>query len=778
MEQNLTTQQAHALLQKIGSNTIVIKNPYRILKLFFAQFTSLINAILFLAGVFSLVLGNTIDGFFIFAVIVVNGLFGFFQEYRAEKALEKLQDLAEPLSKVIRNNQLTQIPVHLIVPGDIVVVATGDKIPADGILLENYHLEVDESVLTGESIPVIKNAKDTLFRGSFVSRGKGHIRITATGFQTRLGQLAKSLSHIQTSPTPLQKAVTHLSQVLSYGAIALSAFLFVLGAIQGQHFFPLLLLSVSIAVAAIPESLPGVITIALAVGTNRLAKKQAIVRKMASIETLGTTQLIITDKTGTLTQNNMQVKEYFLHKKEDEDKFIEACIRGNNAVIAEEGENPVIIGDKTDGAILLFAQKLRPHGFPNNSHIVDEYEFDSRTKTITTIVKKNTSLFAVVRGAPEQLLEVSTLSEKEKKNVEQQIQLYAQKGLRVIGFGYKTIPHDVRQTRHQAESALEFVGLVGMYDPPREAAKTAIQEAQNQGIRIVMVTGDNPLTAVALAQEIGLTKDDAVITGEEMKHLSNEQLSEAIEKTAVFARTTPEDKLRLTTIAQKMGLIVAVTGDGINDALALEKADVGIAMGEGGTDVAREASDIVLSNDDIFTLIRAIKEGKGIYDNIVKATSYLVIGNLSEILFFVFTTLFDKPLALIPTQILWINLVTDALPALALAGAEETGSAHTSLERSSTILSSRRLFFIALSALFLALLNFLCFSLLILFVPQLAARTITFNFLVIAQLIMALIINKSLRPNTILLFSVFITLLAQIGISTIPFFQHIFQLGW
>ncbi|HYK08732.1 MAG TPA: cation-transporting P-type ATPase, partial [Candidatus Eisenbacteria bacterium] len=707
-------------------------------------------------------------------------LFGFFQEYRAQKALEKLKEFATPITRVVRNGKVEEIPITDVVVGDIVILESGDRIPADGVVASSYHLEIDESILTGESLPVIKDVTHEVLRGTFVTKGKGHMKVSAIGAHTRFGQITQTLTTIQTTKTPLQRQIENLSKVLSVGAIILAFVLIPIGHFQGREFFPLILLSVSIAIAAIPESLPGVITIALAIGTNRLAKKHAIVRKMASVETLGATQIILTDKTGTLTQNNMTVKKYHLTNEKNLSHVLEACFRGNSAYLLE-GKDKKIIGDKTDGALLVWAKGMdgKYEDVLAKATVIDEYAFDNATKTIATVIERDTKVYSYVRGAPEEILQRSTLSEKEKKETLERINSFAKEGLRVIGFGYKQ--HQQKKvTRTDAETHLEFLGILGLYDPPRATAKQAMIDAKILGLRIIMVTGDNELTALAIAKEVGLVAaDETVVVGSALLGMSPSQLKETVKQVNIFARVSPEQKLLIATTLQQLGYVVGVTGDGVNDALALEKADVGIAMGEKGSDVAKESADIVLSDDDIFTLVRAIQEGRRIYDNMLKAITYLLAGNLSEIFFVVFAILFDGPLALLPTQILWLNLITDGLPALALAsGSHDTGALYSKPRNpQASILSFKRTLSIFLVGITFAASYTILFSLLLHVVSETFARTITFNIMVISQIVLAFAINKSLRGKTLQITAV-ITVLAQIAISTIPFFQHIFHLGW
>lgn len=776
MEQGLTSGEAVAQRKKYGENTIIARATFSPFKLLLSQFPNTINGVLFIAAIFSFVIYNVLDGVFILAILLVNGLFSFFQEYRAQKALEKLKEYTTTSVRVIRNGKTEEIPVEHVTVDDIVILEAGDKIPADGLLASGFHMEVDESLLSGESVPVVKDISHQLFRGTFITKGKGHMKVEAVGMQTKFGQIAQSLSEIETTPTPLQKQISMLSKLLSLIGIGISLMLLPIGIAQGRDLFPLLLLTVSVAIAAIPESLPGVITIALAVGTNVLAKKQAIVRKMVSVETLGSVQVILTDKTGTLTQNNMVVKKDFLLNEKDLPHVLEACLRGNTAALSENNQ---IIGDKTDGALLLWVKEKdgRHKELSENAVIVDEYAFDSESKMITTVIERDKKVFAYMRGAPEELLKRSTLSKKDKEKMQKEIDLYAKEGMRVIGFGYKKEEH-ANPTRQHAESHITFLGILGLYDPPRALAQTAIENARAAGVRIVMVTGDNPLTALAIAKEVGLAKaTDPVLTGDDLRKMKQEEYVDSILHVNVFARVLPEEKLLIATTLQQQGIVVGVTGDGVNDSLALEKADVGIAMGEKGSDVAKEAADIVLSNDDIFVLVNAIREGRRIYASLVRAIMYLLAGNLAELLFVIVATLIDHPLPLLPTQILWINLVTDAFPALALASSMSNSPVGTSPRKvNAFLLTGKNILFIFVSALLLSGITFGIFSLFLQTASIGIARLVAFNTLIGAELALAFVLNKSIK-NKLLLLVVGLTILAQIIISTLPIFQKIFQLG-
>jgi Ca2+-transporting ATPase len=674
----LSDQEAEKRLATYGPNEIADKPRATPFQIFASQFTSLLIVLLMIAAVLSLFLGDVLDGIFILLIVILNGVLGFVQEYKAEAAIAALKKMTVSSIRVIRGGVEHKIDSKMLVPGDIILLEEGDKIPADCRLMESLHLEANEASLTGESMPVEKTvadgSKNHIFLGTIVAKGRAKAIVETTGMETKFGGIAASLSSIGEEETPLQKKLDTLGKQLGIVAIFASGVVFVIGYFSHQPFIEMILTSVSLAVAAVPEGLPAVITITLAIGMQRMAKKKAILRKLSSIEALGSTTIIATDKTGTLTKNQMRVVNMWTHEKTERARhdLLTTGILCNNAslVYKEDHSSYDVLGDTTEGALLLLAadKGLDAQQVKLNGSLVEEFAFDPALKMMS-VVWKNDGMFTIYsKGAPESVLaRCARLTATEKNTIEKLFQQYASTGLRVIALAQKNV-RTVPESRESAERDLTFLGFVGIADPARGEVKDAIALARVAGIKTIMITGDNELTARAIGAKIGLLqKGDEVITGTQFSQLSDQEAIERLPVIRIFARTTPDQKLRIVQLLQRMGHVVAVTGDGVNDAPAIKQADVGVAMGITGTDVAKEASDMILTDDNYATLVTAVEEGRTIFDNIKSAIQYLVGCNIGEILAVVTAMLLGWPLILTPLQLLYINLVTDGLPAIALA---------------------------------------------------------------------------------------------------------------
>jgi len=699
-KEGLGEEEAARRLRVYGKNELRKIRKLNALKILLSQFTSFLVIILIIAAVISLLLGHMLDFSVILIIIILNSSFGFFQEYKAEKAIEKLKEVLVPISKVVRNGKVEEIDAGKIVPGDILVLEEGDKIMADARLLSCESLQVSEAALTGESVAedkktgilridiVLADRTNMLYQGTEVVKGKGRAIVIATGMKTEFGRVAELVQRVKPEKNPLKKKLDIFARNLGLIAIGLIVVVSVIGFLVGFDKFQIFLTAVSLAVSAIPEGLPAVITICLAIATQRMLKVKSLIRKLPAAETLGRATFICTDKTGTITEEKMEVRKIYVNKKEEE-KFkknaetrmlFKIGILCNNARLEEKGKEEYIIGDPTEKALLLAADK---YGLDKKKETeaqprVKEFPFSSERKMMSIIRRDKNRYINYAKGAPEVIVKrcnaelttggIRRIDDKRRKEIIQNYEKLASQGLRVLGFAYKTvITRDIEQER--TEKNLIFVGLQGMIDPPRKEVRKSIKQCEDAGIRVLMITGDSALTAKAVGEEIGLK--GKIITAEKLKKMSDEKLSKEIYNVAIFARVSPEDKLRIVEILKRNEEIVAVTGDGINDAPALKKADIGIAVGR-GTDVAKDASDIVLLDNDFASIVKAIREGRRVYDNIKKFIKYMLSANTNEISLIVFAiilSLFIKgfPLPLLPLQILWLNLITDSFPALALS---------------------------------------------------------------------------------------------------------------
>lgn len=733
-QRGLSAEEAARRLQERGANVLEEARRVSPMTQLLAQFKDFMVLVLVGAVLISGLLGEYLDAITIVAIIIMNGILGFIQEYRAEKSLRALKQLASPMAKVIRDGQMLHIPARGLVPGDIVLLESGDRIPADIRFIETNSLYAEESALTGESHPVSKQSasidgsevalgdqKNLGFMGTMVTRGTARGVVVRTGMDTEMGKIAHLIQSTEAGATPLQHRLEQLGKILIGVAIALTVIVVLAGIIHGQPAYSMFLAGVSLAVAAIPEGLPAIVTIALALGVQRMIKRRAIVRKLPSVETLGCASVICSDKTGTLTQNKMTVTHLWMEgrltevtgegydphgefitagkridPKQDQTlrRLMQAAVLCNNASLHEQAETEptgkrggkeaksiwMIKGDPTEGALVVLGAKAGVTGESLQAMYIREKEFpfESERKRMAVQVRQGSTRLILAKGAPDVLLDrcsnilwdgkVIPLTGTLRSKVLAANEGMAKAALRVIGFAYRELkPGEEACDAEQAEKQLIFVGLTGMIDPPRKEVRPAIQLSRKAGIKTVMITGDHQTTAEAIATQLGILPASGVaVTGQQLSGMSDEELEKRVDDIYVYARVSPEHKLRIVKALQKRGHVVAMTGDGVNDAPAIKAADIGIAMGITGTDVSKEASSLILSDDNFSTIVAAIEEGRGIYENIRKFIRYLLASNVGEIMTMFIAMMMGMPLPLVPIQILWVNLVTDGLPAMAL----------------------------------------------------------------------------------------------------------------
>ena len=769
MKQGLTSQQARIALAKFGLNQLPKKGGVSSINLVIKQVQNPLALLLLGVIVISATIGDLIDAILIALILVLNTALGFWQEFKASKEMEVLRNFEVAYSRVVRNGKQVEIVSAEIVPGDCVILEAGDKIPADGEILESFSLQINESALTGESLPVVKSIKtleNLVYFGTTVSAGRAKFKVLNTGIQTRFGQIAQNLSQVEVEQTPLEKALLSLSKGIGIGAIGIGILIFLLRIGQGFNAAEMLLTSIALMVAVVPEGLPAVVTIVLALGVRKMYRKKALVRKMIAVESLGAATLIATDKTGTLTKNEMKVKEIKVEKGREAD-LLNCAVFCNSAnlVLKEDGGSFDVLGDTTEGALLLWAKDLG-HDIEllrSEGKLIEEIPFSLHSRQMTVVWQHNSKKVSYTKGAPEVILQEVKLPEKELKKWDKEYQKMAKKGLRVLAFSKD----------HQ------FLGLLGIADEVRPEVKEAIGLTKQAGIKVVMVTGDNELTAKAVGDEIGLLGEgDEILTGAQLNQLSEEELLERIKKVRIFARITPEQKFQLVKAFQKLGEVVAVTGDGVNDALALKQAEVGVAMGS-GSDVSKEASDIILLDGNFATLVTAVEQGRLIYNNILKVVKFLLTGNLSEVLLIGSAAILGLPTPLLPVQILWINFVTDGLPALALGFDSASSNIMRMPPRTgSNILSLSMFRYIVVGGF---LISMVCLGLFyVIFTSQglAAGRSITFTLLVVLQMILPFVIRRhhSIVSNKKLLGAVILVLIIQLLILTVPSLRQLFAI--
>lgn len=843
LEYGLSAKQAEQKLAKFGANRLEEPEGKPALFVFLGQFKDFMVLVLLAATLISGLLGEYIDAIAIMLIVLLNGILGFVQERKAEKSLQALKQLAAPKAKVLRDGKWIELPTTDIVVGDIVQIESGSRIGADVRLIETKGLYVEESALTGESAPVHKNSQPFMndqpaigdqhnmaFMGTLAVKGRALGIVVATGMQTEMGKIAGLIQKTESLVTPLQRKLEQLGKILIAVSLLLTFLVVIIGILQGHDLYTMFLAGVSLAVAAIPEGLPAIVTVSLALGVQKMIKRKAIVRKLPAVETLGSATVICSDKTGTLTQNNMTVTHLWSDGTlwevtgaghEPKGSFYQNGIRINpdhnktlkqlltfgllcsNATIEKEQNHKKssykLLGDPTEGALVVAAIKagIDPAIKQRDFRIIHEYPFDSDRKMMSVVIEdRNRRRYVVTKGAPDVLLANSSrilvngkqelINPVLKQRVNRATEQLAEKALRTIAVAYKPLSNSVIPAHElEAERDLTFVGIEGMIDPPRPEVKEAIKSCQEAGIKTVMITGDHAITAEAIARELDILPEDGrTLDGKALSAMSIDELEEIIDDVYVFARVSPEHKLKIVQAYQANGHVVAMTGDGINDAPAIKAANIGIAMGITGTDVAKEASSLVLSDDNFATIRAAIEEGRNIYENIRKFIRYLLASNVGEILVMLFAMMMGLPLPLVAIQILWVNLVTDGLPAMALAvdPAESDTMKRPPRKPTEGVFSGGLAWKIISRGFLIGIVTLVAFIISYEMMSLEKAQTIAFSTLVMAQLIHVFdcrsdrsIFHRNLFGNIPLLFAVLSSVLLLLVVIYYPPLQPVFH---
>lgn len=838
----LSESEARKRLQDFGPNQLFEQQKVSALHLFFDQFSSFIVWILISAATIAGILREWIDAVAIITIVILNALLGFFQEYKAEKSLAALRKMLTRSSKVIRDGKLQTLPSKQIVPGDLILIEAGDHIPADGRFVKSFGLSTQEAALTGESIPIHKTAeplerqglsvgdkKNMGFLGTVAVSGKGYMIVTETGVETELGEIASLLQQGNEEQTPLQKRLHELGLILVWFCLGIVSIVFVIGSLKGTSLIENFLISISLAVAAIPEGLPTIVTIALSIGVHKMVKRNALVRRLASVETLGCTAVICTDKTGTLTQNEMTVRSIWInntyidvtgtgyspegnfeinHLAINPKNIPELLIALKIGILCNSAElhqthdhlkNWNITGDPTEGALLAVAGKanLFKQDLERENPIISEIPFDSERKRMSMARETSEGPILFIKGAADVLLahsetilingKIEFLTTELKKNIADANAYLASQALRVLALAFRPLPQTAK-IDHTLEDKVIFVGLIAMMDLPRPEVKKAVEICENAGIITVMITGDHKETAIAVAKELNLLKPDSIIlTGAELELIDDNRLKKCLRKVAIYARASATHKLRIVRAWKSLGEIVAMTGDGVNDAPALKEANIGIAMGITGTDVTKEASDMVITDDNFASIVNAVEEGRGIYDNITKFVCYLASSNIAEIIVVFmgmlvgFTDFEGTPFVpLSALQILWINLASDGLPAIALGVDPVNPMAMKRFPRkpSDPIISRKKAFYLLIISFIIALgtLTACYFGM---NKSAELAQTMSFTTLVILELVAVQIIrspyNLSIFSNPFILAAIALSFFMQLFIIYTPFLQSVFK---
>ncbi|KYH28523.1 calcium-translocating P-type ATPase, PMCA-type [Clostridium colicanis] len=816
----LSSQEVEKRKIKYGLNKLATQNRDTLITLIWSQINDILIYILIGAAIISFLVGETSDAIIIGIIIILNSIVGVTQEYKAEKSLETLQNLSTPKAIVKRNAQLIEIPSEEIVPGDIIIIDAGRYIPCDLRLIETVNLKIEESALTGESIPVDKDAnliledgkttlgdqKNMAFMSTLATHGRGIGVAVSTGMNTEIGKIASLLKENKKELTPLQKKLEKLGKTLGIAAISICALMFLIGFIQGRDLFELFLTSISLAVAAIPEGLPAIVTIVLALSVQRMIKENAIIRKLPAVETLGSVNIICSDKTGTLTQNKMTVTKFYADNIFDDIKkldinnkihklLIENLVLCNDATSSKESST----GDPTEIALLdvaasynIFKDELQ-----KEHERVNEIPFDSDRKLMTTVNKYKDNFYVMTKGAVDNLLKICTkvfiggievpLTDNIKDSILKATSAMSSEALRVLGAAYKII-NDINNTEiNSLEKDLVFIGLVGMIDPPRPEVKNSISLCKKAGISTVMITGDHKDTAFAVAKSLNIAENPLeVISGLDLDKLSQEELNEKIMNLKVFARVSPEHKVKIVKAFKSKGNIVSMTGDGINDAPSLKIADIGVSMGITGTDVAKEASDMILTDDNFSTIVSAIEEGRNIYNNIKKSILFLISCNIGEIMSIFFSILLGWASPLRSIHILWVNLITDSFPALALGvDPKDDGVMKEKPRNSNETIFTGAIGNILFSGSIICILTLIAFQIGLHRYPGsvIHAQTMAFITMSISELIHSLNMRNEKKSifkigfftNRFLIFSIVLGIILQIIILYVPYLSSIFS---
>lgn len=842
----LSTVEAKERLEKYGLNEFQDKKRKTFLQKFIDQFKDFMIIILIAAAIISIAAGERVDAIVILAIVILNAFLSIYQEGQAEKSLESLKQMSAPEAKVIRDGKKTVVPARELVLGDIVILEAGDIIPADLRLFTSSNLKVDESSLTGESVAVEKNSEAILdnnatlgdrvnmaYMSTIVTYGRGKGVVVGTSHDTEIGKIATMIEEIEDDLTPLQNKLDKLGKKLGILTIIICAIVFALGLIQKREVIDMLLVSVSLAVAAIPEGLPAIVTIVLAIGMGRMVKKNAIVKKLLAVETLGSTTYICSDKTGTLTQNEMTVKKVYSDGKfydvtgigyEPEGQILNqgnelthdelnnlkallyACILNNDANLLENNNIYTIMGDPTEGALITFAGKA---GFLEDEveaeqPRIDEIPFDSDRKMMSTFHEVDDRIIQYTKGAPDIVLsnckyiyidgEFKEITDEHRVDILKANSTFASDALRVLGFAIKIINKDDFKNTDKNEENLIFVGLTGMIDPPRTEAMQAIEECKRAGIHTVMITGDHRETAFQIAKELGICENhNETISGSELSTIADSEYNELVKRIKVYSRVSPEQKVKIVNALRENGEIVAMTGDGVNDALAIKRADIGISMGITGTDVAKNTADMVLTDDNFASIVNAVEEGRIIFANIQKFVAFLLSCNIGEILIVFFAMLLGMEEPLKPIHLLWLNLVTDSLPALALGVEPGEPGIMDEKPRSKDdpIITKKMGVAIVLQSLAITVASLLAFYYATKLYPESIthSRTIVFATLITSELLRAFSSRSFDRPiwkigiksNMKMVYAILISFSMLIAVLYIPFLHDIFdtfQLGF